>query len=388
MMSLESQNRRDETVKKQKSGIRIGRAIGAIAIGGCAAAIATAVSAQNAAPAAPAATPTITELTVVNYQQTGTPPTGPYAIVIEHDPGLATHTIYRPEELSLDEHPVLVWGEGGCAKNGLTFPEYLSEIASYGVVVIADGPPSQRAAGRGGPGGGAPAPGADGPGGQARAGGPPAGGAPAGGAPAGAGRGRAGGGPGPGAGNGMVNGTDLVAAIDWIEAEAGKQGSRFYGKVNVENVAAMGMSCGGLMSYGASKDPRVATVGIWNSGLFPDENNPNANADIYNGIHGSVIIVTGGGESDPTPDIAYANGKRDFELMPPSVPVFYGVYPSVGHGGTYSQDNGGPYGVAAVAWLKWQLMGDTSAAGRGFFVGPNCGICRDSNWLIDSRSLP
>jgi hypothetical protein len=26
-------------------------------------------------------------------------------------------------------------------KNGLTFPEYLSEIASYGFVVVADGPP-------------------------------------------------------------------------------------------------------------------------------------------------------------------------------------------------------------------------------------------------------
>ena len=391
MMSLESKNRRDETVKKKhESGIRTGRAIGALAIGGCAAAIASVVSAQPAAPgAAPAATPTITQLTVVNYQQTGTPPTGPYTVVIEHDPGLATHTIYRPSNLSLDEHPVLVWGEGGCAKNGLTFPEYLSEIASYGVVVIADGPPIERAAGRGGPGGGAPAPRAGGPGGQARAGGPPAGGPPAGGgAPAGAGGGRAGGGgPGPGAGNGMVNGTDLVAAINWIEAQSKDRNSRFYDKVNVENVAAMGMSCGGLMSYGASNDPRVATVGIWNSGLFPDEANPAANDGIYNGIHGSVIIVTGGGESDPTPDLAYANGKRDFEVMPPSVPVFYGVYPSVGHGGTYSQDNGGPYGVAAVAWLKWQLMGDTSAAGRGFFVGDNCGICRDSNWKVDSRSL-
>ena len=136
------------------------------------------------------------------------------------------------------------------------------------------------------------------------------------------------------------------------------------------------------MSYGASNDPRVATVGIWNSGLFPDETNPNANDGIYNGIHGSVIIVTGG-ESD----IAYANGKHDFEVMPASVPTFYGVFPAVGHGGTYNQDNGGPYGIAAVAWLKWQLMGDTSAAGRGYFVGDNCGICGDSNWQADSRSL-
>jgi hypothetical protein len=319
--------------------------------------------------------PSISELTVVDLEQTGSPPTGPYDVLVEHDPRLATHTIYRPAELTMSRHPVLVWGEGGCANNGLMFPEFLSEIASHGFVVVADGPPVARGAGAGGPNGpaaggaGAPPPGGRGPAG-AGAGGPPPGGSPqAGGAPV----------PGPEARNGMVNGTDLIAAIDWLEGETVDPDSRFYGKVDVDDVAAMGMSCGGLMSYGASNDPRVATVGIWNSGLFPDE----ANAALYDDINGSVIIVTGG-ESD----IAYENGKRDFEDMPERVPVFYGVYPSVGHGGTYNQDNGGAYGVAAVAWLKWQLLGDTSAAGRGYFVGEDCGICRDSSWEIGSRSLP
>jgi dienelactone hydrolase len=314
----------------------------------CLGSIAATALAQTESPA------TITKLTTVDVELSGSPPTGPFAIVVEHDPGLATHTIYRPRELSLDEHPVLVWGEGACAKNGLLFPEYLSEIASHGFVVIADGPPIAR------------------PPGAPRAGGngPPAGG----------------GGPPPGGGGGppadrftMVNGTALVAAIDWLEAESKNRNSRFYRKVDVERVAAMGMSCGGLMAYGASNDPRVATVGIWNSGLFEDERN----AAVYAGIHGSVIIVTGG-ESD----IAYANGKRDFEVMPPRVPVFYGVHPSVGHGGTYNQDNGGPFGVVAVAWLKWQLMGDTSATGRGYFVGGDCGICKDATWQVAARSLP
>jgi hypothetical protein len=95
-----------------------------------------------------------------------------------------------------------------------------------------------------------------------------------------------------------------------------------------------------------------------------------------------VIIVTGG-ESD----IAYANGKRDFETMPAKIPVFYGVHPSVGHGGTYNQDNGGAFGVAAVAWLKWQLMNDTSASGKGYFVGDKCVICGDANWQTASKSL-
>jgi hypothetical protein len=176
----------------------------------------------------------------------------------------------------------------------------------------------------------------------------------------------------------MLNGEALVGAIDWMEQQVADRSSRFYSKVDVEHVAAMGMSCGGLMSYGASNDPRVATVGIWNSGLFPDD----GNQKIYDGIHGSVIIMTGG-ESD----IAYENGKRDFEVMPASVPVFYGSYPSVGHGGTYSQDNGGAYGKAIVAWLKWQLQGDNSEAARGFFVGVDCALCQDPNWVTDSRSL-
>jgi dienelactone hydrolase len=254
----------------------------------------------------------------VNLAQKGAPPTGPHSVVIEHDQGIATHTIYRPTTPDASQYPLLVWGEGGCAKNGLTFPEFLSEIASHGFVVLADGPPVMPAAGGAGKG-------------KAPEGAAKAKGAPGNAAAKGTG--------GP-VGN-MLDGTALIAAVDWMAKEIADPTSRFYGKVNTARVAAMGMSCGGLMSYGASADPRIATVGIWNSGLIqPDEK-------IFAGLHSPVIIVTGG-ESD----IAYANGKRDFETMPARVPVFYGVYPSVGHGGTYNQDNGGAFGPAAVAWLK------------------------------------
>jgi hypothetical protein len=321
------------------------------------------VAAQNAAPASDSP-----RIRVINVAQRGGPPTGPNAVVVEHDQTLATHTIYRPANLGSSKHGVLVWGEGGCAKNGLTFPEFLAEIASHGFVIIADGPPVENA-GRGAPGGGA-----GGAGGAPRAGGPPPAGAAPGG-PAGAAPGAAPGGPGRGNGA-MLDGTALVQAIDWIAKEGTDKASRFYQKVETGRVAAMGMSCGGLMSYGASADPRVATVGIWNSGLIqPDEK-------IFAGLHSPVIIVTGG-----ETDIAYANGKRDFETMPAKIPVFYGVHPSVGHGGTYNQDNGGPFGVAAVAWLKWQLMNDTSASGKGYFVGDKCGICGDATWQTASKSL-
>jgi hypothetical protein len=329
------------------------------------------VAAQNAASGA--ADPA--RIRVVNVPQRGGPPTGPLPVVIEHDQTLATHTIYRPVNLGSAKHGVLVWGEGGCAKNGLTFPEFLTELASHGFVIIADGPPVENA-GRGGPGGGG--------GGARGAGGPAPGaaGAPGAGGPPAAPGPRAGGAPGAGAGGpgrggaAMTDGTALLQAIDWIAKESNDKASRFYQKVDTSRVAAMGMSCGGLMSYGVSADPRVATVGVWNSGLIqPDEK-------IFAGLHSPVIIVTGG-ESD----IAYANGKRDFETMPATIPVFYGVHPSVGHGGTYNEDNGGAFGVAAVAWLKWQLLNDTSASGKGYFVGDKCVICGDAKWQTASKSL-
>lgn len=331
-------NRRAKTTALQ--GIIRGLVAGAAAAG--------ALTAADAA--APTATPAVNRLTTIEVTARGDPPTGPHAVIVEHDPGLPTHTIYRPEKLGPGKHPVVVWGEGGCAKNGLMFTEFLSELASHGFVIIADGPPGTPGVGAGGPNG--PAAGSD----------PRAGGA---------------GGPPPAGMNLRPDGTDLIKGLDWLEAESKRSGSRFEGKVDTARVAAMGMSCGGLMSYGAGADPRVATVGIWNSGLVqPDQ-------AVLERLHGSVIIVTGG-ESD----IAYANGKRDFETMPARIPVFHGVYPAVGHGGTYNQDNGGPYAVAAVAWLKWQLQGDAGPTGRGYFTGPDCRICKDSNWVIQSRSLP
>lgn len=332
------------------------------------------LGAMAASAAQPAATPTITTLTVVNHEQTGAPLSGPHAVVIEHDPGLATHTIYRPKDLANRKYGVLVWGNGGCAKNGLTFPEYLSEIASHGFIIVADGPPLQRTggpAGTGAPPGGAPRGGP--PGAAPRAGGPGAG--------PGAGPGGPGGpagGPPRGSAQMGDGGIALIQAINWIEKESKDSGSRFYNKINVQKMAAMGMSCGGIMSYGAAHDPHVATVGIWNSGLFSEEDRKKH----FDTMHGSAIIITGG-ESD----IAYANGKQDFENMPARIPVFYGVYPSVGHGGTYSQDNGGPYGKLAVPWLKWQLDGDTGLTGKAYFVGDTCVPCKDPNWQIQSRSL-
>ena len=83
--------------------------------------------------------------------------TGPYKAVLVGDKSLATHTIFRPKDLSVfdaaNKLPIIAWGNSGCANSPSGCQNFLSEIASHGFLVIAIGP-VQTGGGRGTRGGG------------------------------------------------------------------------------------------------------------------------------------------------------------------------------------------------------------------------------------------
>ena len=127
--------------------------------------------------------------------------TGPFPAILEKDPGLPTHTIYRPQDLSKlkgQKLPIIAWGEGGCANNGLAHRNFLMEIASYGYLTVAIGPPE------------APAPGA--------ARGPQAAAGPA------------------------TKSSQLIDGINWALGENKRKGSAYEGKLDPDKIAVMGMS--------------------------------------------------------------------------------------------------------------------------------------------------
>lgn len=70
--------------------------------------------------------------------------TGPYKAVMTQDASLSTHTIIRPEDMSKfgkgNLIPVLLWGNGGCAKSCSGHVNFLSEVASQGFFIVAIGP--------------------------------------------------------------------------------------------------------------------------------------------------------------------------------------------------------------------------------------------------------
>ena len=262
--------------------------------------------------------------------------TGPYKVLMLEDPSLEAHTIFAPQDLSpfgkKNLLPVLVWGNGACTNSPWEHYKFLNEIASYGFLVIATGYIPMEEQPYRGP---------------------------------------------------MSTSAQQIESIDWIIGQNADKESPYYGRIDVEHIAAAGMSCGGLQTLDNATDPRLSTIMICNSGLFINPrtavpNMPMPAKERLQEIEVPVIYILGGPE-----DIAYENGMDDFHRLV-KVPAFAANYP-VGHGGTYRQEHGGEFTVPAIAWLQWQLKGDAEAA--KIFVGPDCGLAAREGWTIEKNSL-
>src|SRR5688572_16248968 len=69
---------------------------------------------------------------------------GPHTVTVESYRSLVTHTAYHPTDLGLwgaaKRIPIVSWGNGACARNGIAFAAFLTQIASHGYLAIAVGP--------------------------------------------------------------------------------------------------------------------------------------------------------------------------------------------------------------------------------------------------------
>jgi uncharacterized protein GlcG (DUF336 family)/dienelactone hydrolase len=297
--------------------------------------------------------------------------TGPYKAILSGDATLPTHTIYRPRDLKpfgrANRLPLVAFANGGCRDSSAEFRNLLSEVASHGYVVVAIGPAGTAAV----------------------------------------------------AGSeehvGTTKASQLLDAVDWATRETARPESIFFQKIDATKVAVVGQSCGGMQALAVSGDPRVSTSIILNSssaiarrpgaagadiqGLmaalnkasqrympYGPQNSPNMNQDVpapagpLAALHAPIAYLAGG----PS-DLAYEGAKRDFNAIMKFPVVF--LNRDVGHyPGTYREPNGGAFAIAVTAWLQWQLRGEANA--KAMFVGPQCGLCRDSKWTVATKNLP
>ncbi|HEY5567785.1 MAG TPA: hypothetical protein VIM81_11150, partial [Gammaproteobacteria bacterium] len=203
---------------------------------------------------------------------------GPYEVMSEAAFGSPGYIVFRPANLDAfparDTLPVLVWGNGGCAIDSTGYSGFLTTIASHGFLVLGTAPQE-------------------------------------------------------GAERRQAMADDLRAAVDWAEAETKRAGSPLNGKIATDQVAVMGQSCGGFLSVSLGADPRVDTIGVFNSGV--QRPNPDAppspfpTTDALADLHGPVLLVNGHER-----DFMMAASAATFEMID-HVPAFYGARHNAGH---------------------------------------------------------
>lgn len=264
--------------------------------------------------------------------------TGPHPALMASDSTLATHTIFRPDDLNLfgrrQKLPIIAWGNGACANSPWEHVNFLSEVASHGFLVIAIGPMPLEGQ-RGGPGG-------------------------------------------------PTKSSLLTDAINWAIAQNSDKASQYYGKLDTTKIAVAGMSCGGLQALEVAPDPRITTTMICNSGILGNPGGgmggmPSLTKDHLAKLHTPIIYILGGER-----DIAYNNGMDDFRRIN-HVPAFAANL-DVGHGGTYSRPHGGEFAKVATAWFQWQLKGDKEAA--AMFQGDPSGVAKMEGWKAEKKNIP
>lgn len=247
---------------------------------------------------------------------------GPYKAVMTDDESLPGFTIYRPGDIQSASKvegalPVVLFGNGGCYRSSQPYAKFLTEIASYGYVLMAVGEwriehdpdeakvwelDDEKSTLK------------------------------------------------TNDAKSLVN-----TALNWLEKENQRAGSEFYQTVNTHNVAALGYSCGGIQALimGTLGDKRIKTVVGMNTGAFIDGGPLNGmiTKDDLQKLTTPIIYMLGGEKDDAAP-----NGRDDFKRIN-HVPVVLATYPSVGHTATYQDHQGGAFGQMARTWLDYQLKG-------------------------------
>lgn len=265
--------------------------------------------------------------------------TGPYITIREGDPGLPTHTIYRPYALDdlTSKLPILLWDNGYCNENNDWYRYFLNRLAESGFLVIARGS-------------------AGGDGGQLNFLDSPS--------------------------SGMItrdgNNADFEVstqlmrdALDWAIEENERPQSKFFRRLDTARVATIGYSCGAVAAMRtAAADTRVRSVLVYNSQVDVVEGDELTPGQTTGRVTQPIAWVIGG----PT-DITYEATEAGWRLRPADLPSVKFEHALAGHFGFWETE-GGQIEAANIAarWLEYTVVSGDPAA-RDYLLADPCGFC-------------
>jgi Chlorophyllase enzyme len=199
--------------------------------------------------------------------------------------------LFWPTDLGKDgiQHPVFVFGCGG-GTTPSTYAELMSEVASHGFVVIAE---AIQIGDMGAP---------------------------------------------------------LREALDWISAEAAREGSELNGKLDVSKIALGGHSIGSANGFMVADDPRLTTtihVAGGSLDMGSDINAPTTGSGGKRLIHPVAYVCS---EMDQFGNVEKT--LRDYEST--TAPAWMTVMTGVDHVGAFREGMG-----PIIAWLRWHLAGES-----------------------------
>ena len=164
--------------------------------------------------------------------------------------------------------------------------------------------------------------------------------------------------------NSTAGGAVHEAAIDWMVAENAREGSAYFGMLDVTRIGASGHSQGGGATITAGAGVPSPMGIVTTMPLMPISRFEPAQL----GQQSAPMLIVSATEDERANEIAdEALAEVTSELVDAQ---FVGVHADAMHPGIHG---------ATVAWLRYQLMGDENARAE-FYPAGSCGLCDESGW--------
>ncbi len=250
----------------------------------------------------------------------------------EQSAELPDYNIYRPTNIDATGAPLplIVWANGGCVRYDAVWESLLDSWAGAGFVAVAPTIPADGEDPR----------------------------------------------------TDLTSVEDQAMAIDWAYAENAREGSPYAGHFDLDSIVAAGNSCGGIVALNlASRDSRVSAVFV----LSGSSTIPGSPEEAAAAIMGNILVPVGYAVGGPE-DIASANARQDYALLPAGVPGYL-ARRSEGDHRTVSTDPGILEEVAQIStnWIDFTLYGNPQV--RQTLQENPCASCDPGVWTIDAKNL-